>query len=115
MRKLLKSKQFRLIAVLLPFLGVSVACQFFTDSIETGASLDQSGKSAEAIQAYQDYLKNHPATTQAPWIYYRLAKNYALQSDYPNAQVWYGMILSEYPEDRRGDAFAPGFGGPLPR
>jgi hypothetical protein len=97
-RKLLKSNQFRLIAVLIPFLGVSVACQFFTDSIETGADLDREGKNAEAIQAYQDYLKNHPNTSQAPRIYYRLAKNYEAKSDYANAQLWYGMILSQYPK-----------------
>ncbi len=96
MSQLLRSNQFRLIAVLIPFLGVSIACQFFTDSIETGADFDREGKNAEAIQAYQDYLKNHPNTSQAPRIYYRLAKNYEAKADYPNAQLWYGMILSQY-------------------
>ena len=72
-------------------------CQFFNDSFESVSFLDQSGKSAQAIQGYQDYLKKYPMTSLSPRIYYRLAKNYEAQSDFTDAIKWYEKILGEYP------------------
>jgi tetratricopeptide (TPR) repeat protein len=85
-------------ATLLACVGVLAGCQLFTDSYESAVSLDQNGKSAEAVKAYQGYLKNHANSSQAPEIYYRIAKNYEAQSDYKNALQWYGQILTAYPK-----------------
>jgi hypothetical protein len=82
---------------LLLFVVLVSGCQFFSGSFESVSVLDQSGKSAQAIQAYQDYLKKYPMTSLGPRIYYRLAKNYEAQSDYTNAIKWYEKILGEYP------------------
>jgi len=61
-------------------------------------ALDQEGKSSQAIAAYQNYLKHHPTSLVAAKIYYRIAKNYEVQSDYSNALNWYEKILKEYPQ-----------------
>ncbi len=93
-----KSSSF-LAALFLPCLFIFLSgCQLLSDSCEKAASLDRAGKNQEAIQAYQDYLKKHPSLSTASRIYYRIAKNYELLSDYKNAIVWYGEILTEYPK-----------------
>ncbi len=84
--------------ILLACVGFLAGCQFFTDPYESAVSLDQGGKSAEAVKAYQNYLKSHPASPQASLISYRIAKNYEAQSDYKNALQWYGQILNNYPK-----------------
>jgi tetratricopeptide (TPR) repeat protein len=67
------------------------------NSFETAAGLDQEGKSAQAILAYQDYLQNFPKTPLGSKICYRIAKNYEASSDFENALKWYEKILNEYP------------------
>jgi len=94
-----KSSSFHWAALFLPCLVIFLSgCQLFSDSCEKAASLDRAGKSHEAIQAYQDYLKKHPSLSTASRIYYRIAKNYESLSDYKNALAWYGEILTEYPK-----------------
>lgn len=66
-------------------------------SFETAQSLDQSGKTAQAISAYQSYLKNHSTSTLAARACYRIAKNYEEQSDYTNAIIWYEKTIVDYP------------------
>ncbi len=79
----------------LAFLG---GCKWFSVSYESAAQLDQAGKSSQAIEAYLSYLKDHPGSSLAPLIYYRVAKNYEIQSDYNNSLDWYQKILSEFPQ-----------------
>jgi tetratricopeptide (TPR) repeat protein len=84
-------------AAFLLFSGLLGGCGFFNGSFESVSALDQSGQSARAVLAYQEYLRKHPATSLAPKIYYRIAANYQAQSDFTSAVVWYEKILSEYP------------------
>ncbi len=79
------------------FLVVLNGCQFFSVSFESAALLDQTGKSAQAIQAYLKYLENHPGTPLAARIYYRIGKNYENQSDFDNALKTYQKITSDFP------------------
>ena len=72
-------------------------CGFFNGSFESVSALDQSGQSAKAVLAYQEYLKKHPTTSLAPKIYYRIAANYLAQGDLTSAVEWYEKILGEYP------------------
>lgn len=66
-------------------------------SYESLLLLDQSGKTGEALEGYQKYLKDHPATPLGAPICYRIAKDFESQKDYSNAIVWYEKILSQYP------------------
>ncbi len=84
-------------ALLLAGFLVLNGCRFFSDSYESASSMDLAGQRAEAIQAYQSYLRNHPATSLAPRIEYRIAKNFEAQSDYTNAIQWYEKVLTEFP------------------
>jgi tetratricopeptide (TPR) repeat protein len=97
-KKLFKSSRFTLAVLLLPFFGILAGCQFFTDSFDSAVSLDQAGKSAEAIKAYQSYLKGHETSPQASRVYYRVAKNYEAQADYKNALLWHEQVLKLYPK-----------------
>lgn len=72
-------------------------CQILGTSYESLILLDQNGKTAEALEGYQKYLKDHPATPLAAPIYYRIAKDYESQKDFSNAIVWFEKILSNYP------------------
>ena len=73
-------------------------CGLFSASYEAAAQLDQTGKSAQAITAYSTYLKDHKGSILTSEIYYRIAKNYEVQSDYDNAITWYQKILTEFPQ-----------------
>jgi len=84
-------------AVAISFLGLTGGCQYFNDSYESLTTLDQTGKSAQTIEAYLNYLKKHPTTSLAPRIYYRIARNYDSQSDYTNEISWYEKLIAEYP------------------
>jgi tetratricopeptide (TPR) repeat protein len=86
-----------LLLALFLFLGLLGGCQYWGGSFESAAALDQSGKSAQAIQAYLQYLNHHPDSVLAARIHYRIAKNYEAQSDYYNAIEWYGKILKDFP------------------
>lgn len=85
------------LTLLLFCLAIFGGCKFLGDSFESAAALDQSGKSAQAIRSYQNYLSHHPAASLAPKIYYRIAKNYEALSDYTNAIQWYEKILESFP------------------
>ncbi|HUO56817.1 MAG TPA: tetratricopeptide repeat protein [bacterium] len=74
-----------------------MGCQYFTDSYEAAAELDQDGKNYQAIEAYQKYLKRHPSSLLGARISLRIAKNYEESSDYNNALTWYQKILDNYP------------------
>lgn len=93
-------KTSRLASALLFFLclGSLTGCRLFSVSYESAAQLDQTGKPAEAIQAYLAYLKDHNGSPLTARIYYRVAKNYELQSEYDQALSWYQKILSEFPQ-----------------
>jgi len=82
---------------LLALLGSLGGCQFFGDSYEAAVKFEKAGQSQQAIQAYQDYLKNHPNTDLGARITYHIAKNYAAQSDLNNAIHWYEKVASDYP------------------
>jgi tetratricopeptide (TPR) repeat protein len=73
-------------------------CGVFTDSFESVSGLDRDGKCAQAIQAYQEYLKSHPHTVLKPRIYYRIARNYEALSDYTDAIHWYEKVSSDCPQ-----------------
>ncbi len=81
-------------ALLLAFLG---GCQYLGGSFEAAADLDRSGKNAEAIKAYRDYLQHHPTSALAPRVCYRVAQNYETQSDYAEAIQWYQKVVQEFP------------------
>ncbi len=80
------------------YLGILSGCQYFTDSYDAAATLDQNGKYAQAVEAYLKYLKSHPGSLLAAKIYYRIGKNYESQSDYNNALNWYQKVISEFPK-----------------
>ena len=77
--------------------GMLGGCQYFSDSYDSAASLDQAGKSSQAIGAYQKYLKTHPGSSLTPKIYYRIAKNFEGQSNFDSALIWYEKVLREFP------------------
>jgi tetratricopeptide (TPR) repeat protein len=85
------------LALLLGLIGY----QFYGASFEAAVALDQAGKSAQAVKAYQAYLSHHSSTPQAALIYYRIAKNYEAQSDNANALKWYDKIMKDYPRSEQ--------------
>jgi len=78
-------------------LALTGGCQFFGGDYESAANFDQAGQSQQAIQAYQNYLKNHPHSGLAAKITYRIAKNYEAQSDLNNAIQWFEKVVANYP------------------
>lgn len=86
-----------LIVALFLFLSGLEGCAFFFTSFESASELDHSGKTSQAIEAYQNYLKHNPNTVLAPKIYYRIAKNCELESNYTDAIKFYEKVLSECP------------------
>ena len=65
---------------------------------ETTSSLEKAGQYTQAIQLYQNYLRQYPTSTLTSEIYYRIAKDCEQNSDYLGALSWYEKIISEYPE-----------------
>ena len=83
--------------MLLFFLALLNGCQYLGGSFESASDLDKAGKSTDAIQAYQSYLTHHPNSVLVAQVDYRIAKNYAAQSDYTEAIQWYEKILRDFP------------------
>ncbi|HET9869755.1 MAG TPA: hypothetical protein VFR02_04595, partial [bacterium] len=52
----------------------------------------------QALALYQDYLKEYPASTLTPRVYYLTARDYAQAADYSNAIAWYEKLSTQFPQ-----------------
>jgi tetratricopeptide (TPR) repeat protein len=80
---------------------VLAGCQR-NNQLETAASLDKAGQYSQAIELYQDYLRQYPASTLTARVYYLIAKDYGSGADYSNAILWYEKIIAQYPQSQEG-------------